>query len=79
MLSIGSVGSVLSIGSMGSFGSALSSLSFASIGSALSGLSRWSLMSWRGVWAEPEMRSALRVVPDDEPDIRCGATCHCQT
>ncbi|GEM30097.1 hypothetical protein NN3_11040 [Nocardia neocaledoniensis NBRC 108232] len=80
ILSIGSVGSVLSVGSVGSFGSLISSGSFASIGSALSGLSRWSLLSWRGVLAEPEGRPTLRVVPDDEPDMRvAGATCHCQT
>ncbi|GGN75503.1 hypothetical protein GCM10011610_19870 [Nocardia rhizosphaerihabitans] len=79
MLSIGSVGSVLSIGSVGSLGSVISSGSFASIGSALSGLSRWSLLSWRGVCAEPDDRVALRVIPDDEPDLRLAPTCHCQT
>lgn len=79
ILSIGSVGSILSIGSVGSFGSAISSGSFVSIGSALSGLWRWSLLSWRGVLAEPEARTALRVVPDDEPDLRVAPTCHCQT
>lgn len=79
MLSIGSVGSVLSVGSVGSFGSVISSGSFLSLGSALSGLSRWSLLSWLGVHAAPESRTALRVVPDDEPELRLAPTCHCQT
>ncbi|WP_239003746.1 hypothetical protein [Nocardia panacis] len=79
ILSIGSVGSVLSIGSVGSFGSVLSSASFGSLGSAFSGLSRWSLAAWHGDHEAPETRPTLRVVPDDEPDLRVAPVCHCQT
>ncbi|BDT88921.1 hypothetical protein FMUAM8_46850 [Nocardia cyriacigeorgica] len=64
---------------MGSFASVISSGSFASLGSALSGLSRWSLLSWMGNHEAPESRPMLRVVPDDEPDLRVDPACHCQT
>jgi len=47
-LSIGSAGSILSIGSAGSLGCLLSVGSIASIGSVLSGFSRWSMLAWRG-------------------------------
>jgi hypothetical protein len=47
-LSIGSAGSILSIGSVGSVGSVLSIFSAASTGSVLSALSQWSLLAWRG-------------------------------
>jgi hypothetical protein len=46
-LSVGSAGSILSIGSAGSLASAFSIGSAASLGSVFSAFSRWSIRGWR--------------------------------